>query len=166
MCFRNVKLSGYTRKVLQKETFFADRKLHSLKPSKAGGLHLKERICSLKEQILFFKICPNEKGYKFVHVRVISPECVAILLMTFFILYRFKMWTGLGRAPDTTISPAEMESERNRNYRTLEGQIDYFPNQIDRSVNQKNGFVFAILLTFNLLNIKTMYIDIYVLTFC
>ena len=46
------------------------------------------------------------------------------------------MWTGLGRAPDPTINPDEMENERNRNYRTLEGQIDYFPNQIDRYVIQ------------------------------
>ena len=45
------------------------------------------------------------------------------------------MWTGLGQAPPTTtINPAEMENERNRNYRTLEGQIDYFPSQIDRYV--------------------------------
>ena len=50
------------------------------------------------------------------------------------------MWTGLGRAPDPTINPDEMENERNRNYRTLEGQIDYFPNQIDRYVIQAADF--------------------------
>ena len=44
------------------------------------------------------------------------------------------MWTGLGKAPPTTISPDEMDNERNRNYRTLEGQIDYFPSQIDRYI--------------------------------
>lgn len=44
--------------------------------------------------------------------------------------FRFKMWTGIGRG-NTTITPSEME-ERNQRYRTLEGQIDYFPDQIDR----------------------------------
>ncbi|KAH3801652.1 hypothetical protein DPMN_155310 [Dreissena polymorpha] len=40
------------------------------------------------------------------------------------------MWTGIGRANPTTISPAELEKERK--YKELEDRIDQFPNQIDR----------------------------------
>ena len=46
-------------------------------------------------------------------------------------MFRFKLWTGIGRG-NTTISPEDLERERNQNYRTLETQIDHFPDQIDR----------------------------------
>ena len=49
-----------------------------------------------------------------------------------FVYPRFKLWTGIGGGNDKTLNAAQMEKEKEERYRSLEGKIDYFPDQIDR----------------------------------
>ncbi|KAL3876324.1 hypothetical protein ACJMK2_034186 [Sinanodonta woodiana] len=49
-----------------------------------------------------------------------------------FMMNRFKMWTGIGTPAPNPITPGSQENERTRPYNSIEGQIEYFPSQIDR----------------------------------